>query len=160
MKKLHVCLLVVLCFISCYDSNDSYDIIKPQLIGTGRLSATVPGNYFNGYDVLNDSIKWKQLLNLIYSAYSTDSTYKETLNIRETEIDFSQYTVIMCFGRFNETNYVPITKILEYEKKIIVYLKNYFPIPGPYMMSFPQGYYIVKINKTDKPISYLYEQNY
>jgi hypothetical protein len=155
MKKRYGCFLVVLCFISCIDS---YNIIKPQLIGTGKLSATVDVNYFKGIDIINDSIKWNQLLNIIYSAYSTDSTYKETINIRESNIDFSKSTIIMCFGRFNETNYEPITKILEYENKIIVYLKNYFPIPGPYMMSFPQGYYIVKTDKTDKQISYLYEQ--
>jgi hypothetical protein len=62
--------------------------------------------------------------------------------------------VIASFDRFQGINYAPVNKITEYNTKIVVSLNYHYTIPGVYLLNFPVAYYIVKIKKTTKPITF------
>lgn len=160
MKKIFfLFLFCVFCFISC---NDNFTLVRADLIGSGRLSMdglSIADQYINFPKenvIVNDSSKWNQLVEKIDSVGYTDSNYLASKYLNDVKIDFSSFTIIACFdvNRMHYGNLI-ISKILEYKTNIEVYLNPGTSVPGPYLFSMPEAYYIVKINKTNKPISFI-----
>lgn len=155
MKRLIIYFLFALCFINC---TDSYVLIKPEFIGSGTLSKTGAEKIPKENLVINDSLNWIRLINQLNTAKLADSTYTGTDYLKKINIDFSEFTVIACFDEFKgQFSFVNIEKILDYHTNIVVYLSYINRIPGPYMLNISQSYDIVKIKKTDKPISFVTE---
>jgi len=155
MKKVIIYFSFVFCFINC---TDSYDLIKSEFIGSGTLSKTGAEKMPKENLVINDSINWNLLINQLNTAKLLDSTYTNTDYLKKINIDFSEFTVIACFDEFKgQFSFVNIEKILDYHTNIVVYLTYINKIPGPYMLNISQAYDIVKIKKTDKPISFVTE---
>lgn len=152
MKKPFIYLLFAFCFMSCTDM--FHENVTSEFIASGSFSKLWDNFGFYYYTEIKDSVEWKQLINKIISTETIDSLFRLSDYFKEKNIDFSQFTVIAIFDRFNGTNYVPIDKILEYNTNIVVYLNYHYSIPGLYLFNFPVAYYIVKIKKTTKSITF------
>jgi hypothetical protein len=95
-----------------------------------------------------NSTTWNELLLKMNSVNNVSAEFIEQ------EIDFANFIVIAAFDSVygNGGHSIDITKIMEYDNKVVVSVEN-LKKGGPYSV-MTQPYHIVKIAKTDKLISY------
>jgi hypothetical protein len=158
MKNLFL-LLVSFIILSC-NNNDEPEptpyipiTITPTLIAKRNDKEPTDG-ISNENFVINDNTIWTNIKNLMdapYIAIGLGNYYTEN-NFTETNIDFTNYTVIVVFDQIytNGGHSIDITNITEYENNVIVTVENLQTGNGSNVGTQP--YHIVKIPKTIKPI--------
>lgn len=154
MKKPFIYLLFAVCFMNCTDM--FHENVSSEFITSGSFSKSWDEIILGKNYEIKDSVQWNQLIDKITTAESADSVFILTDHFKETDIDFTKFTVIAIFDRFRGTTYTPINKIVEYNTKIVIYLNYLNTVPGPYLLNMPIAYYIAKIIKKDKPITFEY----
>lgn len=157
MKNLILIFLVVFT-IGCNDNDDQLVTpipftpvtITPTLISKkNNLSASV--GIIEQKTIFNESISWNLMLNQIETYYQPNISFL-TQFFSETNVDFTNYTVIAVFDKVygNGGHSIDITNITEYENNIVVTVENL--LTGNANSVVTQPYHIVKIPKATKPI--------
>ena len=152
MKNIIYLILISLFFtISCNKSVDNVQSVNidPILIADGELSG-------NGFElitpsniIITDTTSWDLLLNKI------DSYNVESDAFSETDIDFSEYTIIAVFDEIKPHNNfdISISDIVESSDNIEITIEKVSGVDGYTVIIQP--FYIVKIPKSDKPIVFV-----
>lgn len=159
MKNLFF-LFVSLIIVSC-NNNDEPEpattpfvpfTINPTLISKRNVGVSSSVGISEQKTIYNESTNWNLLLNQIDSYYLPFGINYMEEYFTETNIDFTNFTVIAVFDQVygNGGHSIDITNITEYENNIVVTVENL--LTGNASSVITQPYHIVKIPKTTKPI--------
>ena len=151
-------LLVCLIFLSCNNNDEPTPIpfvpvtITPTLISKYNIGVSSSIGISEQKTIYNESTNWNLLLNQIEDYYLPLGEDYLAQHFLETNIDYTNYTVIAVFDRVygNGGHSIDITNITEYENTIVVTVENLLTGNGSSVITQP--YHIVKIPKTNKPI--------
>lgn len=162
MKNLFLFFLAIIT-ISCNDNDDQYVTpITPTPFTPVTITTSLISKHNNGVSssagiseqktIYNESTNWNLLLNQIESYYLPLGDNYLAQHFSETNVDFTNYTVIAVFDKVygNGGHSIDITNITEYENNIIVTVENL--LTGNANSVVTQPYHIVKIPKATKPI--------
>ena len=132
--------------LSCSKSENELNQIKYTLISKGELYGNGQENISKQNLVISDTNSWNELITKMNSVNNVSEDFSEI------SVDFSHYDIIACFDEVKETggHSIDITRIIENENNIIVYIENL--LKGNMTTVMTQPYHIVKIEKKTKPI--------
>ncbi len=157
MKNLFL-LLVSCIIVSC--NNDEPETtppfvpvtINPTLISKRNVGVSSSVGISEQKTIYNESTNWNLLLNQIDSYYLPLGEDYLAQHFIETNVDFTNFTVIAVFDQVygGGGHSIDITNITEYESNIVVTVENLLTGNGSSVVTQP--YHIVKIPKTTKPI--------
>ena len=157
MKNLFL-LLVSFIILSCNNNDEPTPIpfvpvtISPTLISKRNVGVSSSVGISEQKTIYNEPTNWNLLLNQIESYYLPLGDDYLAQHFLETDIDFTNYTVIVVFDQVygNGGHSIDITNITEYENNIVVTVENL--LTGNASSVITQPYHIVKIPKATKPI--------
>lgn len=146
---------IILSIFICCDSTDETDKLGKNntevnftTVGKGELNGNGEENILQQQIVIRSSSSWNSLLTKM------NSVNVETENFTETEFDFANVTLIAVFDelRSNGGHSIDITKVSQTDGEISVVVGKLQK--GDDTQVITQPYHIVKISKTDMPISF------
>ena len=143
---------IILLIPACERQENTGKEIEFCLIGQGDLTGNGAENIPKGNFVISQSASWTEWLEKMNTVNRVSDQFTET------DIDFSRYVLLACFDEIKTTGGYKreITRIIETEDEIEVYVKTNFPgYAAPAVMTQP--FIIVKIEKTPKPIVFFEE---
>lgn len=157
MKNL-LLLLVSFIFLSCNNNDEPTPVpfvpvtINPTLISKRNVGVSSSVGISEQKTIYNESTNWNLLLNQIESYYLPLGEDYLAQHFIETNVDFTNFTVIGVFDQVygNGGHSIDITNITEYENNIVVTVENLQT--GNTSSVITQPYHIVKIPKATKPI--------
>lgn len=153
MKTKIILFSILICFFNCKSDDNNNPRFQPAAItftqiAEGVLSGLGEENISESNLIINNDADWQNLITQM------DEIRNQSDFFSETDIDFSNFTVIAIFLEIKPTGWsVKITDIVESETNISVTIKE--SIFDTQKISRP--YYIAKIAKTDKEFVFLSE---
>lgn len=146
MKQIITLFSILFLLTGCNNDNDDskQSIVKFSVIAQGNPSPSLTQNIFKSNLVIKDTESWNNLL-------SKMSTY-ETSRFTETNVDFTNYQVIVVFDQVysNGGHSIDITRITENHNTVFVKVEKL--LKGNDATVVTQPYHIVKIAWTTKNI--------
>ena len=132
--------------LGCSKAEDEQNQLNYILIGKGNLYGNGRENISKQNLVISDTNSWNELITKMNSVNHVSDDFTEI------NVDFSHYNVIACFDEIKGTggHSIDITRIIENENNIIVYMENL--LKGNMATVMTQPYTIVKTEKKPKPI--------
>lgn len=141
-------ILILLLALNCKSSENQAKMAKEDivLIGKGNLHGSGSEGIEKQNLVITSSEEWKDLLNKINAVNKVSDSFSET------DIDFSEYTVIAVFDEIKNSGGHSLNLVIQETKdKILVEVLRKGP-NGIATSVMTQPYYIVKIPKPSLPI--------
>ena len=145
MKQILLLLVVPFAFFTALPAQAAQEL-TPVLIQQGRLHGAGREGIDAQFLVIKNQTDWDSL-----------KTSMNSYEIRDAEVDFSDYQVIAVFDEVRPYGCygIEITNVTEYADNIEVTVKYDFPDSGVLCPAvIVQPYYIIKIQVSDKPISF------
>ena len=155
MKKVAFLLLVAASIMSCERCNKpvqedlTYEVISDDALYGAGDEEIAKGNY-----IIRTEAEWNDLVSKM------NSVNPESDDFQHLPIDFSQEMVIACFDEVRENSGydIAITQLEQTGGEIFVTVEESttdFDSGAMVMMVIQQPYFIIKLNETDLPISFL-----
>lgn len=142
-------LILVIAFISCNsDDNERNNNINFSLIGQGQLYGNGAENIEKSNLIIQNASSWNDLIDKINTVNNVSDDFTET------DIDFSQYLIIVVFDEIynNGGHSIDIVSIVENKNNVTVKIDDL--MTGDASSVITQPFHIVKIPKTDKQIHF------
>ena len=149
MNRVLFVLSIVLIVVGCGTTNNlesntvEFDVISKGILGGAGAEGIEKQNL-----VITDTNNWEELISKMDAVNETSKSFTET------DIDFSQYTVIAVFDSVkNSGGYGLDLEITSNSNNTVVKVIQIGPEPGGFVTTvITQPYYIVKIPKTSLPV--------
>ncbi len=150
MKKYLIFLFVGLSFIACKSKTNSYNKkdINISLIASGNLHGTGSENIEKQNLVIKNKVDWTNLLAKMDATNNVSNTFEET------DINFSQYSVIAVFDEVKSSggHSIDLDVKRNTDKIIVEVIKN--APNGMATTVITQPFYLAKIKKNNLPIEF------
>ena len=147
MKNLLIILLSILIWsCSSDDDNPKMTNVKSTLIGKGNLYGDGTEGISEQNLIISDQTAWNDLISQM------DSVNNVSDNFPETDIDFSEYTIIAVYDEIKANGGHSLElNIMANSENIIVNITDLVP-EGNATTVISQPFHIVKIQNSDLPI--------
>lgn len=150
MKKFLIFLLAGLSFTACKSktNNSNKEDINISLIASGNLHGAGSENIEKQNLVIENKIDWTNLL------AKMDGTNNISNSFEETDIDFSEYSVIAVFDEVKSSggHSIDLNVKRNTDKIIVEVIKN--APSGMATTVITQPFYLAKIKKNNLPIEF------
>ncbi len=146
--KLLIITVIIGLMTSCNDSNDDLNPINFAKIGQNNLYGSGQENISQQNLIISDLNSWNDLLIKMNTVNNVSDGFTET------DIDFLNFMVIAVFDKIygNGGHSIDVKKIIENDNNLIVTIDNV--LKGDATLVMTQPFHIVKIQKTDKLITF------
>ncbi len=145
MKNILIILTIAL--MSCSSNDDNLNKnVNFSIIGKGQLHGNGTENIEKSNLVIDNTTSWNELIDKMNTVNNVSD------GLSETDIDFSQYLIIVVFDNVysNGGHSIDIISIIENEINITVKVDKL--MAGDDTQVITQPFHIVKIPQTEKPI--------
>ena len=141
-------IVILLCASNCKSSENKAKMTKEDivLIGKGNLYGSGSEGIEKQNLIVTSPEEWKDLLNKMNAVNKVSDSFSET------DIDFSEYTVIAVFDEIKNSGGHSLNLVIQETKdEFLVEVLRKSP-DGIATSVMTQPYYIVKVPKSDLPI--------
>ncbi len=148
MKKNVLIILLLTLFISCTSDNDNTGMtnLESTLIAKENLHGNGAEGISEQNLIISDQTTWNDLITQMNSVNNVSD------NFTETDIDFSEYTIIAVFDEIKRNGGHSLElNIMSNSENIIVNVTDLAPEGNPTTV-ITQPFHIVKIQNSDLPI--------